>query len=69
MCEELPTASLDITEVFCIFFAVLTYTLSYSIFKAKTYTWLPNTHTHTHTHTHDHQQLQTNSNWARHISC
>ena len=62
MSQEFLTTSLDITEDFHILH-------SYSILKAKTCNWLPNTHTHTHTHTHDQQQLQTKSNWARHISC
>ena len=66
MSQELPTASLDITEDFHILHSAYVYSY-YSIFKAKTYSWLPNTHTHTHTH--DQQQLQTKSNWARHISC
>ena len=66
MSQEFPTASLDITEDFHILHSAYVY-ICYSILKAKTYNWLPNTHTHTRTH--DQQQLQTKSNWARHISC
>ena len=67
MSQEFPTASMDITEDFYILHSAYVY-IYYSILKAKTDNWLPNTHTHTHTHTHQ-QQLQTKSNWARHISC
>ena len=63
MSQEFPTASLDITEDFHFSHSAYVY-VCYSILKAKTYNWLPNTHTHTH----DQQQLQTKSNWARHIS-
>ena len=45
MSQEFPTASLDITEDFHILH------ICYSILKAKTYKWLPNTHTHARTHT------------------
>ena len=73
MSQEFPTASLDITEDFQILHSAYVY-ICYSILKAKTYNWLPNTHHttphHTHTHTHtQQQQLQTKSNWARHIAC
>ena len=49
MSQEFPTASLDITEDFHILHSAYVY-ICYSILKAKTYNWLPNTHTHTHTH-------------------
>ena len=61
MSEEFPTASRDITEDFHILHSAYVY-ICYSILKAKTYNWLPNTHTHQ-------QQLQTKSNWARHVAC
>ena len=48
MSQEFPTASLDITEDFHILHIAYVY-ICYSILKAKTYNWLPNTHTHTHT--------------------
>ena len=60
MSQEFPTNSLDITEDFHILHSAY---ICYSILKAKTYNWLPNTHTHTHT------WPQTKSNWAHHISC
>ena len=50
MFQEFPTATLDITEDFLILRSAYVY-VCYSILKAKTYNWLPNTHTHTHTHT------------------
>ena len=62
MSQEFPTASLDITEDFHILHIAYVY-ICYSILKAKTYNWLPNTHTHKL------QQLQAKSNWTRHISC
>ena len=34
----------------------------YSILKAKTYNWLPNTHTHAHTNTHMHTHTTTTTN-------
>ena len=69
MSQEFPTASMDITEDFHILHSAYVY-ICYSILKAKTYNWLPNTQTHRHTHTHTHQQqLHTKSNWARHIAC
>ena len=64
MSQEFPTASMDITEDFHILHSAYVY-ICYSILKAKTYNWLPNTQTHRHTHTHTHQQqLQT----KRHVS-
>ena len=45
MTQELPTASLDITEDFHILHSAYVY-ICYSILKAKTYSWLPNTYTH-----------------------
>ena len=68
MSQEFPTASLDITDDFHIFYTVLTYTFVIPFSKQKHSTGSL-THTHTHTHTHDQQQLQAKSNWARHISC
>ena len=73
MSQEFPTASMDIAGDFHILHSAYVY-ICYSILKAKTYNWLPNTHHttphHTHTHTHtQQQQLQTKSNWARHIAC
>ena len=50
MSQEFPTASLDITEDFYILHSAYVY-ICYSILKAKTYNWLPNTHSDTHTHT------------------
>ena len=50
MSQEFPTASMDITEDFYILHSAYVF-VCYSIFIAKTYNWLPNTHTHTHTHT------------------
>ena len=50
MSQAFPTASMDITEDFRILHSAYVY-ICYSILKAKTYNWLPNTHTHTHTHT------------------
>ena len=50
MSHEFPTASMDITEDFYILHSAYVY-IYYSILKAKTDNWLPNTHTHTHTHT------------------
>ena len=50
MSQEFPTTSLDITEDFHILCSAYI-NICYSILKAKTYNWLPNTHTHTHTHT------------------
>ena len=46
MPQEFPTASMDITEDFHILHSACVYICD-SIFKAKTYNWLPNTHTHT----------------------
>ena len=66
MSQAFPTASLDITEDFHILQSAYVY-ICYSILKAKTYNWLPNTHTHTQQQ--QPQQLQTKSNWARHIAC
>ena len=43
-----PTTSLDITKDFHILHSAYIY-ICYSILKAKTYNWLPNTHTHAHT--------------------
>ena len=50
MSQEFPTASLDITEDFHILHSAYVYIcysihICYSILKAKTYNWLPNTHT------------------------
>ena len=44
MSHEFQTASMDITEDFHILHSAYVY-ISYSILKAKTYNWLPNTHT------------------------
>ena len=44
MSQEFPTASLDIAEDFHILHGAYVY-IWYSILKAKTYNWLPNTHT------------------------
>ena len=44
MSQAFPTASLDITEDFHILQSAYVY-ICYSILKAKTYNWLPNTHT------------------------
>ena len=44
MSQEFPTTSLDITENFHILHSAYIY-ICYSILKAKTYYWLPNTHT------------------------
>ena len=46
MSQEFPTTSLNITEDFHILHSAYVY-ICYSILKAKTYNWLPNTHTHT----------------------
>ena len=44
-----PPWILVITKDFHILHSAYVY-ICYSILKAKTYNWLPNTHTHTHTH-------------------
>ena len=48
MSQEFPTTSLDITEDFHILHSAYIY-ICYSILKAKTYNWLPNTHARAHT--------------------
>ena len=58
MTQEFPTASLDITEDFHILHSAYVY-ICYSILKAKTYNWLPNTHTHTPATTTNKKQLVT----------
>ena len=45
MSQEFPTASLDINDFFHILHSAYVY-ICYSILRAKTYNWLPNTHTH-----------------------
>ena len=46
MSQEFLTASLDIIKDFHILHSAYV-NICYSILKAKTYNWLPNTHTHT----------------------
>ena len=58
MSQEFPTASLDITEDFHILYSAYVY-IWYSILKAKTYNWLPNTHTHTHMTSNNYKQKAT----------
>ena len=62
MSQEFPTTSLDITEDFHILHSAYRY-ICYSILKAKSYNWLPNTHTRPSTSTNK------KSNGAHHISC
>ena len=61
MSQEFPAASLDITKDFHILHSAYVY-ICYSILKAETYNWLPNSNTHTHTHTHTHTQQQQTKN-------
>ena len=54
MSQEFPTASLDVTEDFHILHSAYIY-ICYSIIRAETYNWLPNTHTRPSTTTNKKQ--------------
>ena len=69
MSQEFPMASMDITKDFHILHSAYVY-ICYSILKAKTYNWLPNSNTRTPVRAHtQQQQLETKSNWPHHIAC